>query len=522
MAELSLPEPAYESGDRRAAASRLVLLASIFAIAVCGLVYELVAGTLSSYLLGNSVLYFSLTIGIFLCAMGVGSFCSKYFNSHLLSWFALTEILIGLIGGLMAAIGFAAFTYTELYQPVLAVLSFMVGALIGLEIPLVIRLLKDYSPWSFSLAHVLAVDYAGALAAALLFPLVLAPHLGLIRAAALMGLANLVVAWATIIWFRRQIHRLGDLVGLSCGATLMVAVCFLSAGGLTSFLEDRLYQDEIIYARRTPYQRIVLTHWPIGGDVRLYLDGAIQFSSRDEYRYHEALVHPAMASASRRNQLLILGGGDGMAAREALKYPDVENIDLVDLDGVMLELFSENDLLVGLNDRSLQNPHVRKITMDAMKFLEQASGRYDVILMDLPDPSDVDTGKLYTKSFYRLAARRLAADGVLACQAANPFFAREAFWCIVHTMQREFQGVRPYTVHVPSFGQWGFVLAGGSQMPFPRINPKIETRFLTQEVLESLFVMPRDISEVETDVNTLLNQPLVRLYRKGYAEHFGS
>ena len=518
-AEMDGDPPAH---GQSSGASRVVLLLSIFLIATCGLAYELIAGTLSSYLLGNSVLCFSLTIGLFLCAMGVGSFLSQYLHENLLGWFVLTEVLVAVVGGTSAIIGFAAFTFTNLYVPVLAVICGLVGAMIGLEIPLVIRILKGYTSWRVSLAHVLSADYAGALAASVVFPLVLAPHLGLPRAAAVMGLANLAVAWAALLWFRRDIRRWGDLIGLTIGATLLVLTCFATGAGLTDFFEDNLYQDEIILARTTPYQRVVLTRWAAGDDLRLYLNGAIQFSSLDEHRYHEALIHPAMSAAAARRRVLILGGGDGLAARQVLKYDDVERVDLVDLDAVVVELFANRELLAEANEGSLRNPRMHRHTLDAMEFLEETSDVFDVIVMDLPDPNEPATGKLYTRSFYRLAGRCLSPGGALVTQATSPFFSREAFWCIVHTIRAELpdRNVRPYWVYVPSFGEWGFVLADRSPVERLRLDPSVSLRFLNQDLLPGLFVFPSDTAEVPTPINTLAAQALTGLYREGYAKHF--
>ena len=262
-----------------------------------------------------------------------------------------------------------------------------------------------------------------------------------------------------------------------------------------------------------------MTRWR--DDLRLYLNGHLQFSSVDEYRYHEALVHPAMSLAERRSQVLILGGGDGLAAREVLKYDEVERIDVVDLDPEVTGLFRDHVTLSQLNGGALRDPRVRIHNVDAMRYLDETDRFYDVILMDLPDPSDAGLGKLYSRPFFRLCRRRLAAGGMLATQATSPYRAREAFWCIVHTLEAEpgFH-VRAYHTVVPTFGTWGFALAGGEPVEVDRIRVKVPTRFLSEAMIPGLFVFPRDIEEVETPVSDL-NAPVVsRLYREGYHRFF--
>jgi spermidine synthase len=400
-----LSDPTAEPRLNRTAG--IVLVVAIFLLAICGLVYELIAGTLSSYLLGDSVTQFSLVIGIFLTAMGVGSYFSQHIRGNLLTWLVGVELAVGVIGGSTALIGFATFSYTDIYEPVLLVLISAVGVLVGLEIPLVIRILRDLSALRVTLANVLSADYLGALAASVLFPFALLPEFGLVRAGLVIGLANVAVA-GLILWrigprqppWRR---RLAVSVAL---AAILLGGAAVASGRLVAHFENRIYQDEIIFAETTAHQRMVLTRWR--EDVRLYLNGHLQFSSVDEYRYHEALVHPAMIAADRRANVLILGGGDGLAARQVLAYPEVERIEIVDIDARVTGLFRSHRLLTALNDNALNDPRVRVHNTDAFRFLQESDALYDVILIDLPDPSAPELGKLYSTAFYGLAGRRLA------------------------------------------------------------------------------------------------------------------
>ncbi len=504
---------------------QLFLLAATFIIAVSGLVYELLAGTLSSYLLGDSVYQFSIVIGLFMTAMGLGAYLSRFVQGSLEHAFALTQIILGLIGGLSAPLLFYAFAYLENYSVFLFLLCLAIGTLMGLEIPLITRILQHHQILKLNISNVLTADYVGALAAALLFPLVLVPHLGLMSTSLLFGLMNLLVAGMSIALFRQVLpaKRLG---GLTLGAGLLLLLALVYHQSLLGFFEQRLYRGEVLFAETTPYQRVVLTRQ--GRHVRLFINGGLQFDSLDEYRYHETLTHPAMLLSRRKHKVLILGGGDGMVAREALKYPEVERITLVDLDPAITRLFQENPLLARLNDGSLQNPKVEIINRDAWKFLEERDEFYDVIIVDLPDPHSPSLSKLYTREFYHLLAQRLGQGGLMVTQATSPFYARRAFWCVHHTLEQTpspyYQGktlqALPYHAYVPSFGEWGFVLAGHHRLQWKTLQPPAGLKFLTPAIAEELPHFPPDMARLETRVNTLQDHALLRYYEEDWAEWF--
>lgn len=506
--------------------SAVVLLLAMAVAAVCGLVYELLAGALSSYLLGSSVTEFSLVVGVFLSAMGLGSWLSQHVRSSLVAAFVAVELAVGVVGGVIGLVGFAAFALTGSYRAVLFGLVIATGTLIGLEVPLVIRILQHRAQLRVSVANVLSADYLGALAGSLLFPFVLVPEAGLVRAGLLAGLANLLVGWVTLWLLREAVGpALRRLVVAATLATALLGGLLAFAGPLSSALEQELYQDDVILTRDTPYQKIVITRWR--EDIRLYLDGNLQFSSIDEYRYHEALVHPVLSLVPGARRVAVLGGGDGLAAREILKWPTVEEVVIVDLDPAVTELFRARPVLAQLNGGSLSDPRVHVINRDAMAWLAETDGAWDVIIADLPDPNTLAVGKLYSRQFYRLALKRLARQGVLVTQATSPFETRDAFWCIAHTLgaveRRAGDGllhVAPYSTHVPSFGEWGFVLAAERRIDPEAIHIAVETRFLTDEKARGMFVFSRDTGELETPINDLDDQPLVRLYEKGYERFF--
>ncbi|NTV13443.1 MAG: polyamine aminopropyltransferase [Desulfobulbaceae bacterium] len=488
---------------------RLAFLASVFVIASCGLAYELVAGALASYLLGDSVTQFSTVIGTYLFAMGIGSWLSKFIVNRLALRFVQIELLVGVLGGISAVSLFMLYAWVDVtFRLALYLMVLLIGILVGLEIPLVMRILRQHVGFRDLVSQVLTFDYLGALAVSLLFPLVLAPHLGLVRSAFLFGLMNVAVSLWTIRLFRNELPVRALL--LQCGvAALILAAGFISAERFTSLAEESLYADRIIYTETTPYQRIVVTRWR--DDVRLFLNNNLQFSSRDEYRYHEALVHPALATLSHPARVLVLGGGDGLALREILKYPSVTSVTLVDLDPSMTRLFTTHPQISQLNAHAFNSPRVKVINSDALIWLEQDGGRYDFIVADFPDPSNYSVGKLYTEAFYRLLDRHLKDDGLAVIQSTSPMYARQSFWTIVASIEAAGLLASPYHALVPSFGEWGYVIASHrSYQPPSRFA--FPLRFLSAETVPQLFSFPPDMARIPCEVNRLNDQSLVRVF----------
>lgn len=486
------------------------LFLSVLLIAACGLIYELIAGTLASYLLGDSVLQFSTVIGAYLFAMGIGSWLSRWVRGPLVARFVMIELMVGLVGGFSSSLLFLSFSYTQGFRLALYGLVLIVGVLVGLEIPLLMRILREHFDFRELVANVLTFDYLGALVASIAFPLWLVPKLGLVRAAILFGLVNAGVAlWSTFL-FRERLPRLGALRLASVAVLALLGGGMAAAEWITATADAELYADEVIFARDTRYQRIVVTRWK--DDLRLFLNSHLQFSSRDEYRYHEALVHPGLAALPAARRALVLGGGDGLAVRELLKYPNLESITLVDLDPEMTRLFSEHPVLAPLNGGSLKSPRVRVINADAFVWLDENREVWDFVVVDLPDPTSYSLGKLYTTAFYRLLRKHVAEGGLAAIQSTSPLFARQSYWSITATLEEAGFHTWPYHVYVPSFGEWGFVLAGKAWSPPERLPDGL--RFLTTSVLPELFHFPADMQRVPAEVNRLNDQVLVRYYEE--------
>ncbi|MBU2984306.1 polyamine aminopropyltransferase [Saccharophagus degradans] len=490
-----------------------VLLFSILIVALCGIVYELIIGTVSSYLLGNSVHQFSLTIGFFMFAMGVGSMISKYFDDQFVRNFIFVEIAIALVGGICSILLFIAFPMARaLYELVMYSLILIIGALVGMEIPILTSLLAQKRSLKESIANVMSLDYVGALIGSVSFPLLLLPSLGLVQSSFAIGLINILVATINVIVFRHYLRHYHAML-LSCiGILVLLTGCIFYGTVLTRFAEKHLYFDQVIYSTQTPYQKLVVTRSTTTREQRLYIDGHIQFSSRDEYRYHEYLVHPVMSIPGPRKNVLILGGGDGLAAREVLKYDDVETIHLVDIDPEMLRIANELPMLRRLNKGSLDAEKLTAFSQDAFSFINEPGIDYDRVIIDMPDPHNEAINKLYSREFYTMIKRRMTPEGILVSQSSSPFFTRHVFWCIEQTLDHVFDNTLSYHTALPSFGIWGFNMARNN-VEFPAdIEFNIETRALTQAGMKAARNFDKDIAKVETTVNSIMEPKLYHLY----------
>ena len=493
-----------------------LLLFSVFIIATCGLAYELIASTLASYLLGDSVTQFSTIIGTYLFAMGVGSYLSRFLKQHLEAVFIRVELLIALLGGFSAVLLFGLFEWINGFRLLLYSIVGLIGMLVGLEIPLLMRLLKDRFAFRDLVSQVFTFDYIGALLASLLFPLVLAPWLGLMRTALLFGILNAFVALAAIIAFRHSLRWIRSFYALAAIVIGLLLAGFVFAEKIQKWSEQAGYQHGIVYSKQSPYQRVILTRKR--GEFRLYLNGNLQFSSKDEYRYHEALVHPVMSAVAAPKQVLVLGGGDGLALREIFKYNSLDAVTLVDLDPAVTSLFSSHKALQELNKYSLSNPKLTVIHQDAFRWILETEKRFDAIIIDFPDPSNYSLGKLYSYRFYRALKKILNTDGMICIQSTSPMVARKSFWCVKHTLEAVGLQALPYHIYVPSFGEWGFLMAGEQLPAFTNPFPD-SLRFLSKATFDQATAFPRDMDEVPTEVNRLNSQALVHYFEEEWSQY---
>ena len=492
--------------------SRALLLTAVAACAACGLVYELCLLTLGASLTGGGVAQTSLVIAGYVAALGVGALLAKPLVPYAAASFVAVETVLGLLGGLSAAALYVTFSFfTGGGTAVLVAATAVLGLLVGAEVPLLMTLLqraRTARPESSGrlLADLNAADYGGALLGGLAWPFLLLPAAGQIRGAALTGLVNLLAAVAALWLVRGQLGRavrVGAPVAL-LGCAAVLALLLVRSADVELSARQRLYADPVVLAERSAHQEIVVTER--AGDVRLYLDGDLQFSSRDEHRYTEALVHPALARSPRR--VLVLGGGDGLAAREVLRSPSVQQVVQVELDPAVLRLAGSR--LAALNRSALQDPRVTVVVDDAFRWLREHRGPgFDAVVVDLPDPDTLALGRLYSTEFYGLAAGALAPGGRLAVQAGSAYATPTAYWRTVSSVAAAGLGTTPYHVHVPSFGDWGFVLAARGAAPALELAPAgPQLRFLDEQVLAAAAAFGRDRGPRSLEPSTL-DQPRV-------------
>ncbi|MER7888951.1 polyamine aminopropyltransferase [Micromonospora sp. NPDC094482] len=503
--------------------ARAAVLAAVFVCAACGLVYELALVALGSYLIGDTVGQASIVLGVMVFAMGVGALAAKPLQPRAAAAFAAIELALALLGGLSVLGLYAAFAWLDLYGPALVGTAFLLGLLIGAEIPLLMVLLQRIREQAAgsAVADLFAADYVGALLGGLAFPFLLLPVFGQLKGAIVVGAVNAVAGLALVYTvFRRELGR-RSRVALGAGA-VVVALClgyaWLTAHDFEVTARQQLYRDPVVHAERSRYQEIVLTRSvrEVGHadtDLRLYLNGDLQFSSVDEYRYHEALVHPVLNGA--RGEVLVLGAGDGLAVRELLRYPDIRRITVVDLDPAVVVLARTEPQLRRLNGDAFADPRVRVVHADAFGWLRSNTARFDAIVADLPDPDETATAKLYTVEFYTLVRAALADGGRLVVQSGSPYFAPRSYWSIEASLRAAGFATLPYHVDVPSFGDWGFVLAGPGAVPpalaLPADAPRL--RFLDEPTLRAAATFPADRGRITVPASTLL-QPRVLEYAR--------
>lgn len=492
---------------------RILLLLTIFLVSTCGLIYELVAGTLASYLLGDSVTQFSTIIGTYLFAMGIGSYLSKFVRNNLEATFITIELLTGVIGGLSASLLFICFGYGAYFRVALYFLVGLTGIFVGMEIPLIMRILKKHTTFRNLVSDVFTFDYIGSLLASIAFPIILVPYLNLTRTSLLFGLLNVGLALYLTYYFKAKLKRPTLLFIQGIGCALLLTVVFTASDQIQRMSEEEYHGDGILFATQSKYQRIVITR--DRNAYSLFLNNHLQFNSRDEYRYHEALIHPVFSKAKSIERVLIMGGGDGFAVREMLKYPQVKEIVMVDLDEKMTTIFSSNPVLTKLNQNSLNDRKLKILHQDAFVFLSQYKGpKFDVVVIDFPDPSNYSIGKLYTQTFYRRIQHIMKPETIGVVQSTSPLYAKASFWCINKTITSTGMATQPYHSYVPSFGEWGFILFSfQNDFTHHRQLPN-GLRYYSANEWKAMRSFPTDMQVEKSEVNRLNNQVLIPLFEK--------
>ena len=552
MTEQSKPGPSH-------ARQRAVLYIMTFIMGGCGIAYEYTFSKIGSDLLGNSVRQWAITIGLMMFFMGIGSDVQKYLKDrHIFDKFIFFEILLGLLGGFGPILMVWLFGYArEHYVLVQYSLITTTGFLIGLEIPILARINEQFTKdLRVNIGGVLRMDYIGGFIGAVLWAYVFIVILDLTRVGFVLGLFNVVTAGVSLYYFRGLAHRKMALSLFTFVSGVALSIGLYQAPAWTAYAEQKLYMDKVVFSDSTKYQHIVLTR-SSSGDIFCYINGNTQFSSYDEHIYHEFLVHPAMMAAPRHDKVLVLGGGDGLAVREILKYPDVKEITLVDLDPGMTKLARDNPYLSKMNEGALEDSRLKVIengalvdageqdvatpdrtalfggkpevtakvqivNLDASIFVDQIRGTYDIIIIDFPDPSNLELSKLYSKSFFTRLRAKLSRDGILVQQSTSPVHSKEAFLCIGRTMEDSGFNALPFHENVPVFGEWGWWIAGRDDawnaekfQQFFAGKPEIPVpvKHLTPDLVQASFAFGKDsLTTSQTKVNTILNNVIYLYY----------
>ncbi len=486
---------------------KVLLIFSVFFAGLCSIVYELLISTTVSYFLGDSIKQFSLTIGVYLFSMGVGAYFSKFVHKDILRFFIGVEYLLGLVGGLAVPILYFLFVtvdHTTLQFFSLGLVG-IIGFLTGMEVPLLTFAFsqKDFKE---GLSTILSLDYVGGLVATLIFPFILLPVLGLFYSSLVFGLINVVVGLVLAV-------SLSEIPGsykyYGMGISVVLVILVLNTGWFLKVWDEKIFKDPITVNLQTPYQWIVFTQK--GEDTRLFLNRVIQFSSLDEYRYHESLIHTPVSTQKAPKTVLVLGGGENLASRELLKHASIQQIDVVDIDSMMFHLSRHYKDLIRLNANAANHPKVHLIQQDAFAYLSQTDKTYDLIIADLPDPSNEALARLYSRQFFILIRNVLNKNGCFVTQAGEIYLSNTVYSCIFNTIKDVFPVVSTYHAYVPSFGDWGFVLGSNHAMHFDTHTLPANLKFLTDTQFQFSFNLPKDISIRKTHINTL-NSPVILDY----------
>ncbi len=498
----------------------LALKIALFATGFSGIVAEYVLSTLASYFIGNAILQFTLIVSIMLFAMGLGSRLSKSFNKNIIFWFVIIELTLSILVSFSAIASYIAFGITNNSWIVIYLLSIAIGLLIGLEIPFATRINNDYEELRLNISNILEKDYFGSLVGGLFFAFVGLPYLGLTYTPFVLGFINLIISFWLFFVLKDVISK-----RLQKGLFIAYIIVFLTilfgcifAKPLVLFGEQSKYKDKIVFSEQTKYQKIVITKWKEWNS--LYINGNQQLSSFDEFLYHEPMVHSALGLTKQKQNILVLGGGDGCIVRELLKYPTIKNIDLVDLDAKMLELGKNNSIFTRLNNNALNNSIVNTFTADAFTYLETSTKKYDVILVDLPDPNNVDLNKLYTKEFYKLCYFNLTQNGTFITQSGSPYYATKAFYCVDKTLKAAGFETLPLHNQVLTLGEWSWVI--GKKEPITKtalesINLKnLKLKWLSKDAFPALSGFGKPLVDTTgIEVNTIFSPKLYIYYQQG-------
>lgn len=481
----------------------VLLILTMAVLAGCGLIYEYLLSHYAGRVLGimESTIY--TMIGLMIVAMGLGSFAARKITCSY-KGFAWLELLIGLFGSasilfIAAFIGFSQIlpatiadlmslpndalpqggvfkqlTLIALNTPYL--FGFLLGFFIGMEIPLIARIREELHDehLTHNFGTMYGADYIGAGVGAAIWVFFLL-RIDISQAAAITASLNLIAGLIFVIRFWKKLTWRKTLISAHMLLAMMIVIIFQFGNSWLNKMSNLLFLDNVVYSQQTRYQQLTFTERKMGGNtpdvINLYLNSRLQFSSADEFIYHGYLVTPTLAASARQDNILIIGGGDGLALRDVLQWQP-HRVTLIDLDEELVGLFTSPELhlpdnlaneVKRLTKHSFHDPRVNVINEDAFLAIDKLikeNQSFDAIIVDLPDPSHPDLNKLYSVNFYARLNLLLAGDGIFTVQSTSPYHAKDAFISIGKTVEQAgFNHVEQMHTNVPSFGEWGWTIA---------------------------------------------------------------
>lgn len=501
-----------------------ILKLALFATGLSGIVAEYILSTLATYFLGNSVLQWTMILSIMLFSMGLGSRISRQFKNNLLQKFIYIEFILSILTAFVSVITYFASAYYGHPGVIIYKMSIIIGLLIGMEIPIVVRLNEEFEKLRVNISAVMENDYYGSLLGGIFFAFVGLPYLGLTFTPFLLGSINFLVACGLFYVLKSTIaqNKKKQLSILTVIVLFLLSTGFISANHIVKIGEEKRYKDDVVFEEQTKYQKIVITKNQDG--FWLFINGNQQLSSVDEVMYHEPLVHPIMSLSKNPANVLVIGGGDGGAVREILKYKAVNSIKVVDLDPVMTQLGQEHDLLLAMNQNALNHKKVIIINTDGYNYLEDNNQYFDLIIIDLPDPKTIELGRLYSFEFYKMCEKRLKPNGLIITQAGSPYYANKAFHCINKTIEEA--GFSTVAMHnqVITLGEWGWILGAKKRTKkqlksaLQNLNfNSIQTQWINQEAMTLMTSFGKSIFMENSliKVNKIHNPVLYKYYLNG-------
>jgi len=553
-----------------------LLILTMAVLAGCGLIYEYLLSHYAGRVLGvmESTIY--TMIGLMIVSMGLGAFAARKVRCAF-NGFVYLELIIALLGSSAILIIGGLIAITQILPTIIAdtfllppdmtphggifkllnVIAFnspyffgvILGFFIGMEIPLIARIREDIHGQHLAnnLGTIYGADYIGAGIGAAIWVLFLL-SIDISKAAAITASLNLIAGSFFILRYWQKLTWRKTFVSLHLILALIIILLFNLGNQWLNQMNSLLYLDKVVYSTKTRYQQLTFTerHMGINADttqhniINFYLNGRLQFSSIDEHIYHDYLVAPVLAGSARHDNILIIGGGDGLALRDVLNYAP-KSVTLIDLDSELINVFQTpskhlptrlTKQIKNINKNSLQDKRVNIVRADAfiaINNLLNAKKVFDAIIVDLPDPSHPDLNKLYSVNFYARLKQLLSGDGLIAIQSTSPYHAKSSFISIGKTLSAaNFLHVQQYHDNVPSFGEWGWTIAAKmGASPLNRLNQldglPIQHSWLNLETLKAAFIFPNNFykDKEKIPVNILGTHTLYQLHQKAWQDQQG-